>query len=126
MGMIAHIHHVAVRVGDLERSIDFYTRLLGLQVNSRMQLPSGADIAFLAHPSGGCQLELIAGLDNHHRGDGVVHHLAFQADDVPNAYARLQSAGVKLLESGPQTLASGRTLFSFRGPDGEWLQITSG
>jgi len=31
-----------------------------------------------------------------------------------------------MLGDAPETLASGRRLFSFRGPDGEWLQVTGG
>lgn len=122
--MTQGIHHVAVRVSDLERSIAFYADLLGFAVRTRTTLASGARIAFLAHPSGGSELELIAGLHDHHAGDGLVHHLAFLVDDVADAYARVRDAGVTLLDAAPETLASGRRLFSFRGPDGEWLQVT--
>ena len=120
------IHHVAVRVGDLERSIDFYQQHFGLRVANRDTLVSGARIAFLEHPSGGAQLELIAGLDDHHDGDGLVHHVAFRVGDVAATFARLRDAGVTLIEAAPATLASGRTLFSCRGPDGERLQVVSG
>jgi catechol 2,3-dioxygenase-like lactoylglutathione lyase family enzyme len=89
-------------------------------------LPNGAHIAFLAHPTGGTELELIAGLHDHLDGDGLVHHIAFWADDVAAAFERLRAAGVPLLDDGPQTLASGRRLFSCRGPDGERLQVTGG
>jgi lactoylglutathione lyase len=123
--MIQGIHHVAVRVTDLERSIAFYADLLGFAVRSRTTLASGARIAFLAHPGGGCELELIAGLHDHRAGDGLVHHLAFLVDDVENAFTRLVAAGVTVLDAAPETLASGRRLFSFRGPDGERLQVTS-
>ena len=123
--MIQGIHHVAVRVTDLERSIAFYADLLGFAVRTRTTLASGARIAFLAHPSGGCELELIAGPDDHHAGDGLVHHVAFLAADVDAAFARLRDAGATLLEDAPETLASGRRLFSFRGPDGERLQVSS-
>lgn len=124
--MITGIHHVAVRVHDLERSIDFYERHFDLSVVSRATLASGARIAFLAHPDGGAQLELIAGLDDHLDGDGLVHHVAFGVADVPAAFARLRDAGVELLEDAPQTLANGRQLFSCRGPDGERLQLSGG
>ena len=123
--MTQGIHHVAVRVTELERSIAFYADLLGLALRTRTTLASGARIAFLAPPGGGCQLELIAGLHDHHAGDGLVHHVAFRVDDVASAFARLRDAGVPLLDTEPEVLASGRRLFSFRGPDGEWLQVTS-
>lgn len=122
--MIQGIHHVAVRVTDLERSIAFYVDLLGFAVRTRTTLASGARIAFLAHPGGGCELELIAGLHDHHAGDGLVHHVAFHVDVVDDAFARLADAGVTMLDTAPETLASGRRLFSFRGPDGERLQVT--
>ena len=50
--MFQGIHHVAVRVTDLERSIAFYADLLGLSVCTRTTLASGARVAFVAHPSG--------------------------------------------------------------------------
>jgi len=122
--MIQAVHHVAVRVTDLERSIAFYVDLFGFVARTRTTLASGARIAFLRHPGGGCELELIAGLHDHHTGDGLVHHVAFLVDGVDEAFARLRDAGVTMLDAAPETLASGRRLFSFRGPDGERLQIT--
>ena len=122
--MTSGLHHVAVRVTDLERSIGFYERHFDFGVVDRAALPNGAKIAFLAPPGGGTQLEVIAGLSDHLDGDGLVHHLAFRAEDVQAAFERLRDAGVPLLDDAVQTLESGRRLFSFRGPDGEWLQVT--
>ncbi|TVR85643.1 MAG: VOC family protein [Trueperaceae bacterium] len=124
--MTTGIHHVAVRVADLEHSIAFYERHFGLRTASRDTLASGARIAFLGHPDGGAQLELIAGLADHHPGDGLVHHVAFRVADVAATFDRLHEAGVPLIEDAPQTLANGRQLFSCRGPDGERLQVVSG
>jgi lactoylglutathione lyase len=120
------IHHVGVRVSDLERSIRFYERHFGLRVASRSTLASGGRIAFLAHPAGGATLELIAGLHDHHPGDGLVHHVAFRVEDVGATFASLRDDSVTLIETAPQTLANGRQLFSCRGPDGERLQVVSG
>jgi lactoylglutathione lyase len=124
--MTSGIHHVAVRVHDLERSIAFYEGHLGFRVASRATLANGVAVAFLAPPAGGAELELIAGVHDHLDGDGLVHHIAFHVDDVAAAFERLRAAGVPLLDEAPQTLASGRRLFSFRGPDGERLQVTGG
>lgn len=124
--MDTRIHHVAVRVTDMTRSIAFYERHFGLRVASRDTLASGATIAFLAHEGGTSQLELIEGLSDHHPGDGLVHHVAFQVDDVAATFERLRDAGVALIEAAPQELPNGRRLFSCRGPDGERLQVVSG
>ena len=124
--MSTGIHHVAVRVSELEHSIAFYERHFDLRIASRDTLASGARIAFLAHAAGGAQLELIAGLDDHHPGDGLVHHVAFRVEDVADTFARLRDAGVELIDDAPQTLANGRRLFSCRGPDGERVQVVSG
>jgi lactoylglutathione lyase len=122
--MTQGIHHVAIRVTDLERSVAFYERHFDLRVASRMTLASGGNVAFLVHPAGGAQLELIAGLTDHHPGDGLVHHVAFGADDVPAVFEQLRAAGVATLEEAPVVLANGRRLFSCRGPDGERLQVS--
>lgn len=124
--MTMGIHHVAIRVTDLERSIAFYERHFDLHTASRDTLANGATIAFLSHPDGGAQLELIAGVADHHPGDGLVHHVAFLVDDVAGTFTRLREAGVTLIETAPQTLPNGRVLFSCRGPDGERLQVVSG
>lgn len=52
--------HVSIRTSNMERAIDFYTRLLGLQLLSRGEIPqNNAEIAFLKDPQGkGCTLEL--------------------------------------------------------------------
>lgn len=120
------IHHVAVRVRDLERSSSFYRQHFGFVEVSRDRLASGVEICFLSPPGGGAQLELIAGADDHHPGDGLVHHVAFIVADVAASFAALQAAGVETIEAAPQRLPNGRELFSCRGPDGERLQLVSG
>lgn len=124
--MHTSIHHVAVRVTDLEHSTAFYERHFDLRTLSRDTLANGARIAFLGHADGGAQIELIAGLHDHHPGDGLVHHVAFRVADVAATFERLRDAGVPLIEAAPQTLANGRQLFSCRGPDGERVQVVSG
>jgi catechol 2,3-dioxygenase-like lactoylglutathione lyase family enzyme len=52
--------HASIRTSNMDKSIDFYTRFLGLKLASRREIPqNNAEIAFLQDPQGkGCTLEL--------------------------------------------------------------------
>lgn len=125
--MTSSLHHVGVRVQDLDRSIAFYRDVLGMVVRVRRTLEGGTEIAFLGHgPDGGATVELIAGPTDHVVADGTVHHLAFAVDDAEAVWERLRALGVTLLQDRVADVPGGRKLAAFRGPDGEYLQITSG
>lgn len=130
--MTLSLHHVGIRVRDLDRSIAFYRDVLGLQVRVRRTLDGGTEIAFLGHGPGGgatgdgATIELIAGPTDHVDADGVVHHVAFAVDDADAVWERLRELGVTLLQDRVADVPGGRKLAAFRGPDGEYLQITSG
>ncbi len=105
-------HHHGFTVSELQRSVDFYRDLLGLElvrVSERRDLPSydqilGHDnivlkIAILQHPANEFILELIEyenpegqrrELDNPFVGSS---HLAFEVEDVDVMYASLQQSG---------------------------------
>ena len=52
--------HTSIRTSNIDKSIDFYTRLLGLKLLRRREIPqNNAEIAFLQDPKGsGAKLEL--------------------------------------------------------------------
>ena len=125
--MTLSLHHVGIRVRDLDASIAFYCDVLGLQVRVRRTLDGGTEIAFLGHgDDGGATVELIAGPTDHVQADGVVHHVAFAVDDADAVWERLRALGVTLLQDRVSDVPGGRKLAALRGPDGEYLQITSG
>jgi len=113
------MHHVGVMVTDMERSIDWYGRVLGLQLLERRELGSTL-LAFMGH--GGALIELIQ-----REGDlpteGRVNHIAFQVDDLGAALARLREAGVDLGDEEPRPIWEGGQVFFFHGPDGEVLEL---
>lgn len=55
--MTRGIHHVSVRVTELERSVAICEHHFGFRVASRMTLAGDAAIAFLAYSAGGAQVE---------------------------------------------------------------------
>lgn len=113
------VHHIGVMVSDIERSIEWYDRVLGLKVADRRELGT-TRIAFLA--AANTQIELIQ------RGgsfstEGVVNHVALQVDDIEATITHLRAAGVVLGDAQIRTIWAGGKIFFFAGPDGEVLEL---
>ncbi len=113
------LHHTAILVGDLERSIDFYCRLFGFRVVERGEF-DGDPLAFLVIRGG--LIELVQeGAGN--LPEGVVNHIAFLVDDLPAEMTRLRLAGVPFLDEEPVPVYSGARIAFCEGPDGELIEL---
>jgi lactoylglutathione lyase len=98
--------HTMVRVSDLERSLDFYCRKLGLVEMKRYDSEAGRfTLVFLAAPGNAEQarenssplLELTYNWDPEEYGEGRnFGHLAFRVDDIYAICERLAAAGVTI------------------------------
>lgn len=103
--------HTMIRVGNLERSIEFYTEKLGMQLFRIERYPSGSyTLAFIGYGDelSGAVIEL-----THNWGtDSYVHgtafgHIALAVTDIHAMCAQLIAAGVKVLRApGPMTATS--------------------
>jgi lactoylglutathione lyase len=124
--------HTMLRVGDLQRSIDFYTQVMGMQVLRRSENPEYRySLVFLGYAANPEQAELELtynwGVDNYEIGTAYGHI----AIGVPDAYAacdKIRSAGGQVTrEPGP--VKGGSTVIAFiTDPDGykiELIQIKS-
>jgi len=119
--------HTMIRTGDLERSIAFYTGVLGMTLLRRQDYPQGKfTLAFVgygdeAHHS---VLELTYnwGVDRYELGNGF-GHLAVEVDDVYAACADIQRKGGKIVrEAGPMN--AGTTVIAFvADPDGYMIEL---
>lgn len=91
--------HTMVRVTDLDASLDFYCRKLGLKELRRHEVPQGRyTLAFLA-PGGQeeAQVELTYNWDPEAYGEGRnFGHLAYEVDDIYAACQRLMDNGVTI------------------------------
>ena len=116
------ILHTMLRVGDLQRSIDFYTQVLGMQLLRTTERPEQKySLAFVGYgdESQGAVLELTwnHGVDRYEMGDAY-GHVAIEVPDAAGACERIRAAGGRITrEAGP--VKGGRTVIAFvEDPDG--------
>jgi lactoylglutathione lyase len=123
--LLRKVEHIGINVSDMDRSIKFYTEVLGLNLRTRVRLSEQSELAFLA--IGDAELELVAtGGAIEHARQGVVNHLAFTVDDVSAVLEHLKKHGVHLLNDEPIVVEPlGVKVAFFHGPDGEKLELFS-
>jgi lactoylglutathione lyase len=116
------IDHIGVVVKNLDKSIDFYTKVLECKLEN--SFPNDhARFAFLT--AGQQTIELIQYHEDSEkvRGAGVVDHIAFTVTDIETETAKLRQQGVTLLFDRPRVTDSGKKILFFTGPDGERLEF---
>lgn len=121
------ILHTMLRTGDLDRSIQFYTEILGMKLLRRQDYPDGKfTLAFLGYgaESDHSVIELTYnwGVDRYAMGTAY-GHIALEVDDVYRATAEVKNRGGKILrEAGPMN--AGTTIISFiEDPDGYPIEL---
>lgn len=119
--------HTMLRTGDLDRSIDFYTRILGMQLLRRQDYPEGKfTLAFVGYgderENSVIELTYNWGVDQYDLGKGF-GHLAIEVDDVYAACAAIKQQGGKIIrEAGPMN--AGTTIIAFvADPDGYFIEL---
>ncbi len=119
--------HTMLRVTDLDRSIDFYTQLLGMKLLRRNDYPEGRfTLAFLGYGeiSDSTVLELTHNwdTDSYNIGDGY-GHIAIAVDDVYRACDQIKDNGGNVVrEAGP--MKHGTTILAFvEDPDGYQIEL---
>ncbi|MGV6825823.1 MAG: lactoylglutathione lyase [bacterium] len=119
--------HTMLRVGDLDRSIKFYTEVLGMQLLRQKEYPDGKfTLAFLAYgpESENTALELTYNWDTdaYEIGNGF-GHLAIEVEDVYQATEAIRAQGGEVIrEAGPMN--AGTTILAFvRDPDGYEIEL---
>ncbi|MBC7430998.1 MAG: lactoylglutathione lyase [Rubritepida sp.] len=119
--------HTMIRVGDLERSVDFYTRLLGMKETRRRDVPEGKyTLVFVGYgdEASDCMIELTYnyGIEKYEMGSAF-GHLAIGTDDIYGVCDRLAAEGVKIPRP-PGPLKHGTTVIAFiEDPDGYKIEL---
>ena len=122
--------HASIRTSNLDKSIDFYTKFLGLQLTSRREIPeNNAEIAFLKDPEAkGATLELTFYRNQRsfvqpEYEDRLFDHLAFEVKDMKKTIEAMGKEGVTITDE-PFTLSATGTLIAFvEDPDGTLIEL---
>jgi lactoylglutathione lyase len=121
------ILHTMLRTGDLDRSISFYTDVMGMKLLRRKDYPAGEfTLAFLGYGEESEQtvIELTYnwGVSEYDLGNAY-GHIAIEVDDVYTACERIRQRGGKIIrDAGPMN--AGTTIIAFvEDPDGYPVEL---
>ena len=121
------ILHTMLRVGDLDKSIAFYTEVLGMRVLRRDDYPDGKfTLAFVGYQDekDGAVIELTYnwGVDKYELGTAF-GHVALEVEDAYAACEEIRKRGGKVVrEAGP--MKHGTTVIAFvEDPDGYKIEL---
>jgi len=121
------ILHTMLRVGNLEKSIRFYTEIFQMQLLRKKDYPEGKfTLAFLGYgdETSNSAIELTHNWDteSYDLGNGY-GHIALEVDDVYQAVDAIKKQGGKILrEAGPMN--AGSTIIAFvEDPDGYQIEL---
>ena len=121
--MVKQLLHTRMRVNDIERTIAFYQKALGLTVSRRHTSPRGAQLAFLQTPNSAEEIELCQ-LPNSPsvQVQPDLMHLAFEVDDLAAFAAELARQGIPLSD-GPTPSGSGGIIAFIDAPEGYEVEL---
>ena len=121
--MVTKLLHTRYRLNDLERSVQFYTRILGLEEIKRHKSPRGSELVFLKTPGSEELIELC-----HFPNSGPVEvqadltHLAFEVPSLAEFGKHLEKHGLKYSD-GPTMKESGGGFAFVDAPEGYEIEL---
>jgi len=127
--MVFRIHHTMLPVSDMDRSIDFYTRLLGMTLMSRRAQPArGIEVGHVGygdratHPS--IELHMALAQPAGTSISACAGHIAIYVSDLPRLCAVLRDAGVKFVQPLQESSQHPGNFTAFvKDPDGHELEL---
>ena len=122
--------HSSVRTSNMKRSIEFYTKLLGLKIVRRMEIAqTNSELVFLQDPEAkGATLELTFYRDQKKfvqadYEDRLFDHLAFEVKDMNKTVAAMRNAGVTITDEPYRLSPTGSLLAFVEDPDGTLIEL---
>ncbi len=122
--------HTSIRTSNIDRSIEFYTKLLGLTLMNRQKIPqNNAEIAFLRDPQAkGATLELTF-YNNQKKfsqpeyEDRLFDHLAFEIKDINQTIKTMKRKKVTITDEPFKLSPTGATIAFVEDPDGTLIEL---
>lgn len=115
--MIKKYLHTRIRVSDMDRTLRFYSEVLGLKVIESKTSPRGSKLVFLEAPGTDSEIELCSFPDS---GEIEVPedlvHMAFQVESLEETMKCLKKAEIPITE-GPIETSSGTRFIFTEDPD---------
>ena len=122
--------HTSIRTSNMGKSIEFYTKFLGLKVLSRMEIKqNNAEIAFLQDAAGkGCTLELTfyrnqKKFTQPEYEERLFDHLAFEVADMNKTIAAMREENVTISDEPFKLSAHGPLIAFVEDPDGTLIEL---
>jgi lactoylglutathione lyase len=123
MSMAKKLLHTRYRVNDLERTVKFYTQVLGLEEVQRHKSPRGSELVFMKAPESEELIELC-----YYPSSGPVQvqpdltHLAFEVDSLEDFGKHLGKLGLKYSD-GPHLKPDGGGIAFIDAPEGYEIEL---
>ena len=122
--------HASIRTSDMDRSIDFYTRLLGVKLVGRHEIPqNNAEIAFLQDPAEkGAKLELTfyrkqKKFTQPDYEDRLFDHIAFEIKDMKQTISKMRKNKVTVTDEPFKLGPTGPLIAFIEDPDGTLIEL---
>lgn len=122
------LRYFGIRVNNLEKSLEFYTKLLGLKEVRRGTMHHGGKWLLLEDPRSHQKLELnwypkdspftAASYDP---GDGL-DHIGFKVKDAPSTFKKLLARGAAPALT-PKDENGVKGVYYLKDPDGNWIEF---
>jgi len=116
-----------IRTGDIDRSIDFYSNILGMKLLRQHDYPEGKfTLAFLGYgdesEQAAIELTYKCGVERYDIGTGY-GHIAIEVDDVYAACDEIKRRGGKVVRDAGPMNAGTRIIAFVSDPDGYMIEL---
>jgi lactoylglutathione lyase len=123
MAIVTKLLHTRYRVDDLERTVKFYTKILGLTETRRHKSPRGSELVFLATPNSEEEIEICS----YPSSGGVqvqedLTHLAFRVESLDEFEKHIKTHGVEYSD-GPHLKENGGGFAFIDAPEGYEIEL---